>query len=559
MKGKQMHETDNINNMHSGLSKDTIHGILKKEKATSDKIQTLKQAEMLTLLSFLTTNYAIDAPVILKDFLSRVEGNPERFCGDAYIPNEPGMYGYGANIAPLVLNMLWKGVKQGDETAKSIFITLYKCYFKREYNQLKKFKRLDRWDILDLSCEDDKQNMLTTARILTISPYMEIEVDAGSDYSIYKMQDAIKGWRENCYLPNRLGNISTQEQADLIETFYDNYTGSTQVLYKKFISVWNILLCFAEVFGLSHAYIGSCHRQSDEFALTAAKTFYMLNELELGDEFDEDILANEELFALFMAIQYLIEAIADKSEIEIDYTRNLIGDHRSIFESYIPMYKPPNTNVHRQSKQTAPIKAPDKLEKKITQDAKGDAEGNAEIEELRRQIKRLEAENAKARRQLSEAEESLSGANETIKKDTKELSALRSFLYMQSKQGSEKNPNKSNINRSHAIDYLSGKRIAIIGGHPNWYKKIKEVFPDWKYIGPSAANAKLSDELDYVFFYTEILGHKTYWKYISECDRYAIPFGYVKGTNLDVCIGGMYKTISNDNKNKTRKERKKRT
>ena len=52
------------------------------------------------------------------------------------------------------------------------------------------------------------------------------------------------------------------------------------------------------------------------------------------------------------------------------------------------------------------------------------------------------------------------------------------FTYNSTKQ--EDLPDEAGIEQMKKA--ISGKKIAIIGGHPNWISKLKKTFPDWSYI-----------------------------------------------------------------------------
>ena len=76
------------------------------------------------------------------------------------------------------------------------------------------------------------------------------------------------------------------------------------------------------------------------------------------------------------------------------------------------------------------------------------------------------------------------------------------------------------------VELMQNKKIAILGGNPNWVSKIKQVFPNARYVAGNANNADLSfvNKMDYVFFNRTHGNHPFYWTLCNFMERNDVPF-----------------------------------
>lgn len=65
-----------------------------------------------------------------------------------------------------------------------------------------------------------------------------------------------------------------------------------------------------------------------------------------------------------------------------------------------------------------------------------------------------------------------------LKSEHEELIALREHVYNMT----EEDIVLQEKNRRELIASVIDKRIVIVGGHKNWVQKMRDVFPNWKYI-----------------------------------------------------------------------------
>ena len=56
----------------------------------------------------------------------------------------------------------------------------------------------------------------------------------------------------------------------------------------------------------------------------------------------------------------------------------------------------------------------------------------------------------------------------------------------------------------------------IIGGHTNWQKKLRVLFPKWRFVSLSDnLNSSVLEGMDYIYFFTDSISHTLYYKFID--------------------------------------------
>ena len=90
---------------------------------------------------------------------------------------------------------------------------------------------------------------------------------------------------------------------------------------------------------------------------------------------------------------------------------------------------------------------------------------------------------------------------------------------------------------------IKNMRIVIIGGHPNWTYKVKKAFPDWVFVNPDATGStdpSIVDKADKVYFFTDIISHSNYYRYMNIVKDRKVNFGYIHGVNIEKNIKQIY-------------------
>ena len=121
-------------------------------------------------------SFDADLPLIVRDFL--LHENEKLLEYSQYIYADDSLANSGAvtGLRYKFLNLLLSAARHGSDYAAEVLCRIYKIYYRKEYNQLKRFKKLSYDELLGFDTEEEMFET-TAARILTIAPFMGIEVD----------------------------------------------------------------------------------------------------------------------------------------------------------------------------------------------------------------------------------------------------------------------------------------------------------------------------------------------------------------------------------------------
>lgn len=127
-----------------------------------------------------------------------------------------------------------------------------------------------------------------------------------------------------------------------------------------------------------------------------------------------------------------------------------------------------------------------------------------------------------------------------------ELIKLREYLYsINNEEDSLNEDDEKDI-----VEELNKLKISIIGGHPTVIGKLKQFFPNWKYYGKESLTTqseKVIDNSDKVYFFTDYIGHSTYYKFVNEARVREIPFGFLRKNNHKQIISQMFDDCVSEN------------
>lgn len=144
--------------------------------------------------------------------------------------------------------------------------------------------------------------------------------------------------------------------------------------------------------------------------------------------------------------------------------------------------------------------------------------------ELRKSLKDVEGQRDGFGKQLSQ-----------IESNRKELIALREYMFAQE--------NEVPIEEDEDIESLTSSikaiKGAIVGGHVNWQKKLKEHLPNFTFVSPDNKNIDFSftDNLDVVFVNTTYNNHALYYKLMSRMNNNDTPLRYLPNrTNIKAIL-----------------------
>lgn len=211
-------------------------------------------------------------------------------------------------------------------------------------------------------------------------------------------------------------------------------------------------------------------------------------------------------------------------------------------------FQPEQVKVHSRhaSDERKPVKTPvDPIGVSVTPDSEDKQKYIDEISRLRTKLHKTEQSAQQLRDSLNESKRKISDM-EAIKnsyhENLRELTALREHLY----NFTQYDIADDELHTEEMKAVLEKKQIVIIGGHPNWLSKLKLEFPGWRYINEDMAGSAESRTFihaDRVYFFTDVISHSTYYRFVHVLRANNIPFGYIHGVNISANIRQIYDDV----------------
>ena len=100
---------------------------------------------------FITDKMRDDFPLVVRDFLHKEFSKIDEYEDMAYFDMDAGDDAPETLFNRFVLNLMVDAVKGGSEYSKALILQLYKTYYKKEYQSLKRFSSISADEILSLS------------------------------------------------------------------------------------------------------------------------------------------------------------------------------------------------------------------------------------------------------------------------------------------------------------------------------------------------------------------------------------------------------------------------
>lgn len=497
------------------------------------------------LLGFLTQQMEDDFPAIEHEFLARCRTKLDEF-------NAVGWYG-AADITiynPIqslhtnILRLIYNGAKTKDAYCLELIKNLYKTYHKKEYNQLKRFRKLSGEDIVNLSenLENPMEEKLATARVLSMANFMGMEIDERCSVLYYlAMED------REVYLSALARHLETDmASADKFREYGDQIndwmkealekTSDKDEAYGPYLEAVSFISeCFKQ-HGFSDDYMQLCTDEGGSRVQNLVHALAILKQLDPKKQYT----LNDAY--IYSSIVQLIKAFTDiisNYDFEVGF---LLGDQLDDTEMDDVIFKPNSIEVKGSNQDKQLVKlvniAP------IADNTATKEDYLAEINDLRGRLKAKDQDIKHLRdkfRATKQTADDAANRIESLEADREELIALRNFVH---NLKNEEVPEEDEL--AMMKDAISDKRIVIIGGHQNWHNKLKKLFPKWTLIYMDefkAVTTSMLENHDYVFFYSDYLSHKSYNKCVAMLRENNIPFGYLHGINPDITIKQVYESI----------------
>lgn len=380
---------------------------------------------------------------------------------------------------------------------RSLMLELYKTYYKKEYKQLRRFKTLDINDLEALTgysfqdCENTGEYIYASicySRLIYIAKYvLKIELNTSVLISLKMIKDIYEGieWEEMNY-----PDWDAIPEGELIHKCLEatNALGMGDSLYDHF------------------------------------------DEKEIPEIEDDTERLRKELEIVLIQFGLIIrkmDCITDGLLYESDqHSEKAKGSHAD----------------SKQKKRDSNSKnAPQPSHDQVT-------EQEEEIQELKKKLAKTE-QDAAYLGELYEAEKKKNSETverlETAETEHLELIKLREEMYRMTEAAPE---SVANTSMEEKEKVLSCYKIAIIGGHDNWTYKLKNKFKNWKFYRPEVTRTideKSLQTADYIYFFTDIMSHGSYCRYIKFVREYGLKFGYLHTINIESNINQIYEDIQN--------------
>lgn len=182
---------------------------------------------------------------------------------------------------------------------------------------------------------------------------------------------------------------------------------------------------------------------------------------------------------------------------------------------------------------------------------------DTKTQEYERKETILEAKYQKMKKIIEDLEKENARLNSTIKKlktkkesNSKELYSLREYVY---RKGME-TESPEELWKEQTIEEIKAQikdlSVVIVGGHTIWNNKMKDEFPEWKFIGKDQTNVTNDAfrNAKCIFVFETHCTHAIYQKVISAIESTSTELGYIGSTvNIERSIRNIYDFIKQKN------------
>ena len=489
-------------------------------------------------------SFDMDLPLVIRDLFIHEREKILEYSGFIYADDDMSYGGALSGLRYKFLNVLLAAARHGSDYAAEMICRIYKIYYKKEYNQLKRFKTMS-YD--ELQAFDNGEELFATiaARILTVAPFMGIDVDKECEYAVEEIEEILEdrtlGYKAETKFFNFKEGVfehAKEGARDLLDRFKKenpNYFFDNDV--QKFM--WKIF----EYHGVSSDFDILCKTGFEpderEYSVTIALLRSVWPKRVFSDREVELFRAIYRSWTIFIEhLGFLDEKIdlmigrTDKFEFELENSK-----YNPVKQKIARSVAGGKPEVSRVTSGHAVVDGVPEKEKENLY---------AEIEQLRAalrskeqtisQLNRMYRESAEREKQNRIDQESWDG-------DREELKRLREQVYRMT----QKDIPGSEISQEEMEGDIRGRKIVIVGGHDNWTGFPKEKFPSWSYIKPGAVNTVPENtviQAEFLFFFTDTISHGAYNKFLKTVRTHGIRFGYLHGTNIPTTIRQIYTAVN---------------
>lgn len=510
--------------------------------------------EKFFISSFLTDEMEEDFPLITSIFLKNEGGDVEKYMDMEYVSAGSTLYRPAQNLCYMYLNAMYRAYKDGSVTAKDLLVYLYKTYHKQEYNRLKKYHDVKFQDLflisdLDKISADDTPllGMRSMSRVLCMAKILGVEVSRDCEKLYLLADDYIDELEqiENSFFEEQQQLFDRMDEDGLMEACYDEAAelldyGDEMIHYEQMAAELstNILLTY----GYPSDYLLTMSYEANT-AITSYREAIMQYYLVAGD-FSYNMKEIAFVNILCRVMDVLLQNITELKHMCKGTVNN--AWYRDVCAHEV-LFRPESLPQRTVGTVSNPALASDT--KNTTLPKEDVSVILNELADLRNRLHMSESTVKQLKNQAIEVNHRLQVAeseNNGHREERKELIALREYVYNMT----EREDSAPSLSTDAMKKALAEKSVLIVGGHTNWVGKLKNEFPNWKFVAPNVSNTvnvSLIQNADKVYFFTDTLGHSNYHKFLNSIREQEVPFGYIHGVNIAANIQYLYNDLcSND-------------
>ena len=503
------------------------------ERLSADKYG----CESLFIEYFVNEQMEDDFPLIAHDFYLHEFSNLSEYENVEYLYTDRGIDEVGDVYIRFTLNMMMNAVNSGSEYAKSLFIYLYKTYYKKEYKILKKFSSICEDDVFSIVEDDYGKSVFlpALARVMTMSKIMGIELDQDLD-DLYNRMNTNSEWGGKPGVDYSFDQATGDAYRSCYEEIKEKYDMET--LYSLDAKVSEFLANSLMWAGFGPYLVDNADMNDTGLLERLGLALSIYKKTYPGREYTiEDIV-------VYATILHAASALACSTDMYSESLKTFaFGRDGTDFYDFNPeLFIPEEVSTKGKSLNVAVQKKEEKAPIPVEMHKYDEGAMIAELDSVRLKVRKLEMDNQELRKSLDgkrQLEEDVKSVKEELEAANRELSALRNYVY----NLTEKEEVEQSISVDEMKKVLSDRRIIIIGGHSNWVSKMRNEFPDWVFINPEASgstDSSIVDKADRVYFFTDTISHSKYYQFMNTVRERKVSFGYIHGVNIEKNIRGIY-------------------
>lgn len=518
---------------------------------------------------FLTIDMRLDFFAIANDFFTNCPGICKTFNDEYYDENLDFLYGKNENdvvyfpnaegdwFKIMILHYIYRAaVDMDNDFCKKQLLYLYRTYYKKEYNQIKRFSEITLKDILGILGDTNADSI---ARIIVMARFMGktvrpeypdgrllqlmhkdfTEHTMAEQYDFYEpviLEESLDESRDHMSEAQDMAKKYMKKYKSVIE---ESKVPTSKLMFRYFALrerkelSW-IADRWREDNGIVEKYIGYA------IALAMSDPEYDYDFLNKDILMSQSGRENEGCIAemMFMVFTcYLSNELLCAQVAETLDTSFLFSTEPDVEVHY------KGIEITAEDSKESDDKTENEQESKQSEELVSDLE--AEIKALKSKIKMQETEISSLReenRKTKELQEELEKEKQENADDKKELAALRTFVHELDDENNESS--RTSIDEMKRL--LSSKKVTIIGGHQNLINYLKQEFPDWTYTATEVRSdiplSKLLNQ-DITIFCAEHICHAFYYKYLRMARKNDLKIGYIQGSNVEQIITQIYGQI----------------